>query len=117
MKYLSKQPFSVPAGSSKIRDEDWEAIFGSEESRKQKLHEAAQAQRSKPKHDNISFPGRCGGGVGAGKVSSALPRNVNDLINQGIKKVGIPESMVSEVKNTTAARIKDMKSPNVRKPR
>lgn len=38
MKYLRKK-FSLPAGSSKISQEDWDRIFGKKEAKKKKKSE------------------------------------------------------------------------------
>lgn len=63
MKYLRKS-FSVPA-SQNMEQDDWDAIFGTEEERKEKLAKAIAEQKLRPKTPRAM---KAGGGTGTGKM-------------------------------------------------
>ena len=85
MKYLRKS-FSVPTAPACSQD-DWDAIFGTEEERKKKLADAIAVQKEGPR--KAGRPQKCGGGAGCGKVSSALPEDVYKGLEDQCKAHGI----------------------------
>jgi LDH2 family malate/lactate/ureidoglycolate dehydrogenase len=96
MQYQSKRPFSLPAFNPGTTDEDYEAIFGTEEERKEKLRKAIEEQKDKKK---------------AAREASepiGLPGDIEERIESGAADLGIPSELLGEVKRQTAEQLKNM---------